>query len=171
MDPRNALRLPEDDGNASTISAKLSIIPLLSFPCLTRESKKYKALAHDMQAESNALQQRFLPQPVLRSSWQQLVIFGLEPDISFRFPCLLPLSHPRASIARPGDLLDCRIKSGNDGIIFSSVILERFPVMFGLEPDISFTDSRVKHGNDRGEEKRPAMTKRKISMNMTEEKK
>ena len=116
MDPRNALRLPEDDGNASTISAKLSIIPLLSFPCLTRESKKYKALAHDMQAESNALQQRFLPQPVLRSSWQQLV-------------------------------------------------------MFGLEPDISFTDSRVKHGTDRGEEKRPAMTKRKISMNMTEEKK
>ena len=97
-----------------------------------------------MQAESNALQQRFLPQPVLRSSWQQLVIFGLEPDISFRFPCLLPLSHPRASIARPGDLLDCRIKSGNDGIIFSSVILELFPVMFGLEPDISLTDSRVK---------------------------
>ncbi len=46
-----------------------------------------------------------------------------------------------------------------------------FYVMFGLEPDISFTDSRVKHGNDRGEEKRPAMTKRKISMNMTEEKK
>ena len=46
-----------------------------------------------------------------------------------------------------------------------------FYVMFGLEPDISFTDSRVKHGNDRGEEKRPTMTKRKISMNMTEEKK
>ena len=88
------------------------------------------------------------------------VIFGLEPDISFRFPCLLPLSHPRASIARPGDLLDCRIKSGNDGIIFSSVILELFPVMFGLEPNISFTDSRVKHGNDRGEEKSPAMTKK-----------
>ena len=132
---------------------------------------RHKALAHDIHAESSAFRQGFVPQPVLRSSWQQLVIFGLEPDISFRFPCLLPLSHPRASIARPGDLLDCRIKSGNDGIIFSSVILELFPVMFGLEPDISFTDSRVKHGNDRGEEKRPAMTKRKISMNMTEEKK
>jgi len=42
--------------------------------------------------------------------------------------------------------------------------------MFGLEPDISFTDSRAKHGNDRGEEKSPTMTK-KISTNMTEEKK
>ena len=103
MDPRNALRLPEDDGNASTISAKLSIIPLLSFPCLTRESKKYKALAYDMHAGSNALQQRFLPQPVLRSSRPQLV-------------------------------------------------------MFGLEPDISFTDSRVKYGNDRGEETNTTMT-------------
>jgi len=56
---------------------------LLSFPCLTRESKKYKALAYDMHTESNALQQRFVPQSVLRSSWQQLVMFGLEPNISF----------------------------------------------------------------------------------------
>ena len=30
-----------------------------------------------MYTESIALQQRFVPQPVLRSSWQQLVIFGL----------------------------------------------------------------------------------------------
>ena len=34
-----------------------------------------------MYTESIALQQRFVPQPVLRSSWQQLVMFGLEPDI------------------------------------------------------------------------------------------
>ena len=52
--------------------------------------QKHKALAHDMHAESNALQQRSAPQPVLRSSWLQLVMFGLvflfvmfglEPDI------------------------------------------------------------------------------------------
>ena len=30
------------------------------------------------------------------------------------FPGILSLSHPRASIARPGDLLDCRVKPGND---------------------------------------------------------
>ena len=85
---------------------------LLSFPCLTRASKRHKAEPHDMYIESNALQQRFMPQPVLRSSWLQLVIFslffyvmfGLEPDISFRFPCFLPLSHPRANVARSGDL-------------------------------------------------------------------
>ena len=50
----------------------------------------HKALAHDMHAESNALRQSFAPQPMLRSSWQQLVIpvllffpvmFGLESDI------------------------------------------------------------------------------------------
>ena len=41
---------------------------------LTRASKKHKALAHDIHVESNALQQRFVPQPVLRSSWQQLVL-------------------------------------------------------------------------------------------------
>ena len=78
MAPRNALRLPEDDGNASTISAKLSVIPLLSFPCLTRESKKYKARPYDMHAESNALQQRFAPQPLMRSSWLQLARFNKD---------------------------------------------------------------------------------------------
>ena len=76
--PRNALRLPEDDGNASTISAKLSVIPLLSFPCLTRESKKYKARPYDMHAESNALQQRFAPQPLMRSSWLQFARFNKD---------------------------------------------------------------------------------------------
>lgn len=30
---------------------------------------------------SNALQQRFVPQPLMRSSWQQLVIAGLDPAI------------------------------------------------------------------------------------------
>ena len=45
------------------------------------------------------------------------VMFGLEPDISF---------------------LDCRVKPDNDSIIFSSVILELFPVIFGLGPNISF---------------------------------
>ena len=41
---------------------------------LTQTSKKHKALAHDMHVESNALRQRFVPQPMLRSSWPQLVI-------------------------------------------------------------------------------------------------
>ena len=54
---------------------------------LEPDINKYKALAHNMHAESNAFRQRFVPQPVLRSSWQQLVMSGLEPDISFRFPC------------------------------------------------------------------------------------
>ena len=35
--------------------------------------QKHKALAHDMYIGSNALQRRFVPQPVLRSSWLQLV--------------------------------------------------------------------------------------------------
>ena len=39
--------------------------------------QRHKALAHDMHAESIALQQRFAPQPELRSSWQQFVIAGL----------------------------------------------------------------------------------------------
>jgi hypothetical protein len=54
---------------------------------LEPDINKHKALAHDMHAESNAFRQRFVPQSVLRSSWQQLVMSGLEPDISFRFPC------------------------------------------------------------------------------------
>ena len=40
-----------------------------------------------MHAEINAFRQRFVPQLVLRSSWQQIVMSGLETDISFRFPC------------------------------------------------------------------------------------
>ena len=38
---------------------------------------KHKALAHDMHIESNAFQQMFAPLPMLRSSWPQLVMFGL----------------------------------------------------------------------------------------------
>ena len=33
-----------------------------------------------------------------------------------------------------------------------------FYVMFGLEPDISFLDCRIKYGNDRGEETNTTMT-------------
>jgi hypothetical protein len=52
--------------------------------------QKHKAQPHDMHAESNALQQRSAPQPMLRSSWPQLVMlglvflfvmFGLDPNI------------------------------------------------------------------------------------------
>ena len=53
MDPRVALRLPEDDRRKNnTVIAGLD-------PAI----HKHKALAHDMHAESNALQQRFPPQP------------------------------------------------------------------------------------------------------------
>ena len=55
----------------------------------------HKALAHDMHAESNALRQSFVPQPMLRSSWPQLVIpvlgtgiqkemFGSRPNMTVR---------------------------------------------------------------------------------------
>ena len=41
-----------------------------------QKRKKHKARSHDMHTESIALQQRFLPQPVLRSSWLQLARFS-----------------------------------------------------------------------------------------------
>ena len=64
MDPRVALRLPEDDRRKNnTVIAGLD-------PAI----HKHKALAHDMHVESNALRQRFAPQPLMRSSWLQLVI-------------------------------------------------------------------------------------------------
>ena len=67
MDPRVALRLPEDDRRKNnTVIAGLD-------PAI----HKHKALAHDMHIESNTFQQSFAPQPMLRSSWQQLVIFDL----------------------------------------------------------------------------------------------
>ena len=58
----------------------------LSLSGLTRQSKKYKAGPYDMHIESSALQQRFVPQPIMRSSWLQLVMFGFEPDISLIDP-------------------------------------------------------------------------------------
>ena len=80
MDPRVALRLPEDDRRKNnTVIAGLD-------PAI----HKHKALAHDMHIESNAFQQMFAPLPMLRSSWPQLVMFdlvfitvmfGLVPDI------------------------------------------------------------------------------------------
>ena len=106
--PRNALRLPEDDGNASTISAKLSVIPLLSFPCLTRESKKYKARPYDMHAESNALQQRFAPQPLMRSSWLQLARFNKGSRRSLRALKGVPLSSWQQLVSRRGRRSECQ---------------------------------------------------------------
>ena len=160
---------------------------LLSFPCLTRASKRHKAEPHDMYIESNALQRRFMPQPALRSSWLQLVIFSLfstscsalsrtslsliagsSPTMTVLFFLLSSsnssLSYSGLARISPSDsrvkpatachiqpffyvmfglepdisFLDCRIKSDNDSIIFSSVILELFPVIFGLGPNISF---------------------------------
>ncbi|HIV08386.1 MAG TPA: hypothetical protein IAD29_08070 [Candidatus Scatocola faecigallinarum] len=104
---------------------------------------------------------------LLCSAFFSMSCLGLSRTSPLQIPVLpSSMSSPDKRSAFRGSL-DCRVKPDNDSIIFSSVIPERFPVMFGLEPNISFTDSRVKHGNDRGEEKSPAMTKRKISMNMT----
>ena len=55
-----------------------SLLFFMSCSGLSRTSKKHKALAHDMHAESNALRQRFVPQPVLRSSWLQLARFNKD---------------------------------------------------------------------------------------------
>jgi len=41
--------------------------------------------------------------------------------------------------------MDSPVKPGNDSIIFSSVILGLFPVIFGLDPNISFMVSLVKY--------------------------
>ena len=88
MDPRVALRLPEDDKEEKRMpedDAFLSVIAGLIFLSviagLGPAIQRYKALAHDMHAESIALQQRFASQPELRSSWQQFVIAGLGPAI------------------------------------------------------------------------------------------
>ena len=54
----------------------------LPLPDLIRHSSveqgihRHKAWPHDMHAESIARQQRFVPQPIMRSSRQQLVIFA-----------------------------------------------------------------------------------------------
>lgn len=55
---------------------------LCHYPDLIRHSSveqgihRHKAWPHDMHAESIARQQRFVPQPIMRSSRQQLVIFA-----------------------------------------------------------------------------------------------
>ena len=63
-------------GQAHTLS--------LSLPDLIRQSKnspvkqgihRHKAWPHDMHAESIALRQRLVPQPLMRSSWQQLALY------------------------------------------------------------------------------------------------
>ncbi len=83
-----------------SLLSSLIVIPmlfLLSFPGLSGESIKYKAQSYDMYAKSSALQQRFLPQPVMRSSWQQLVMFGLSLIYCHVRACPghLPRRHPR----------------------------------------------------------------------------
>ncbi len=70
----------------------------LPLPDLIRHSSveqgihRHKAWPHDMHAESIARQQRFVPQPIMRSSRQQLVIFarGLlknRQKINYGHPC------------------------------------------------------------------------------------
>ncbi|MBD9239455.1 MAG: hypothetical protein EGQ57_02945 [Alphaproteobacteria bacterium] len=54
--------------------------------------QRHKALAHDMHAESIALQQRFAPQPLMRSSWLQLARFDKDSRRSRRALKGVPLS-------------------------------------------------------------------------------
>ena len=93
IDPRVALRLPENDRRKNnTVIAGLD-------PAI----HKHKALAHDMHVESNALRQSFVPQPMLRSSWPQLVI-----PVFFLLLC-----HSRAWHGNPKR--DVRLKAEYDG--------------------------------------------------------
>ena len=79
----------------------------------------HKALAHDMHAESNALQQRFAPQPVMRSSWLQLARFNKGSRRSLRALKGVPLSS-RLQLA-----------------------------IFGLDPNIQEIGARIKPEHDR----------------------
>ena len=123
---------------------------LLSFPCLTRASKRHKAEPHDMYIESNALQRRFMPQPALRSSWLQLVIFSLFSTscsaLSRTSLSLIAGSSPAMTV------LFFLLSSSNSSLSYSGLAR------------ISPSDSHIKYGNDRGEEKSPAMTKEKLSL-------
>ena len=43
------------------------------------------------------------------------------------FPTFFPLNHPRASVARPGNLLDVRVKPDNDSFLFA---ISQLPLSF-----------------------------------------
>ena len=149
---------------------------LLSFPGLSGESIKYKAQSYDMYAKSSALQQRFLPQPVMRSSWQQLVMFGLSLIYCHVRACPehLPWRHPRVyptSDVIPGFTLPLMsspgLTRGSSGFpcqnrkwqhFFSSSSGKRSAFRGSL-------DSPVKPGNDRKERKKsPTTTIKKMSL-------
>lgn len=61
-------------GQAHTLS--LSLPDLIRHSSVEQGIHRHKAWPHDMHAESIARQQRFVPQPIMRSSRQQLVIFA-----------------------------------------------------------------------------------------------
>ena len=103
------------------------------------------------------------------------------PFLQMSFPGILSLSHPRASIARPGDLLDCRVKPGNDKGGWSSYASQVCPVSLAVfavarplvnrtapQPPRSFTGAAPhaapEHDGEAGEHdggmKRQSMTKK-----------
>lgn len=61
-------------GQAHTLP--LPLPDLIRLPSVEQGIHRHKAWPHDMHAESIARQQRFVPQPIMRSSRQQLVIFA-----------------------------------------------------------------------------------------------
>ena len=62
------------------------------------------------------------------------------------------LSHPRASVARPGDLLDCRIKPDNDNYLFVIPRFSSFPrhIRAFLPPVIPVLDTGIQKNTRHG---------------------
>ena len=85
---------------------------------------RHRARPHDMHIGSNALQQRFLKQPVLRSSWQQLARFNKgsrrsrccgQAGYSLSLPDLIRQSIYRRHTKRVTPrFLDSPVKPGNE---------------------------------------------------------
>ena len=112
-----------------------------------------------MHIESSALQQRFVPQPIMRSSWLQLVMFSFEPDISLIDP--RDALRPRMTL---GETLGLNPNMTIVYLSFSDCLpSQSFPYLLFLSSFPGLTgeslDCRLKSGNDSG---RRGLTRKSI---------
>ena len=129
MAPRNALRLPEDDNENTRHLLTICTQKATRFNKNSRRSRCCGQAGYSLRASTKirtaagvavklatacTLQQRFSPQPVLRSSWQQLARFNKDSYRSRRALKGVPLSSWLQLASRLGKQNIRRLKISDD---------------------------------------------------------
>ena len=102
-----------------------------------------------MHAESNALRQSFAPQSMLRSSWSQLVIAGLDPAIH-KHKALAHDMHAESNALRQSFVPQPMLRSSWLQLVIPVLGTGIQKEMFGSRPNMTVRKKAEHDGKEKG---------------------